>query len=91
MPLCFLPFGVGIDLTKGFGAVAATCFTPGLAGIYFEVALKRARADLWVRTVQLSSFSLVPACLFPTAETLEVLRDLFWWIGFWKSPFGGLL
>lgn len=48
---------------KGFGAVAAACFTSGLAGVYFEMVLKNSKADLWVRNVQLSLFSLVPAAL----------------------------
>ena len=48
---------------KGFGAVTAACFTSGLAGVYFEMVLKGSKADLWVRNVQLSLFSLVPAAL----------------------------
>ena len=49
---------------KGFGAVTAACLTSGLAGVYFEMVLKGSKANLWVRNVQLSLFSLVPA-LFP--------------------------
>ena len=48
---------------KGFGAVTAACFTSGLAGVYFEMVLKNSKADLWVRNVQLSLFSLIPAFL----------------------------
>jgi UDP-sugar transporter A1/2/3 len=48
---------------RGFGAVAAACFTSGLAGVYFEMVLKNSKADLWVRNVQLSFFSLLPALL----------------------------
>ncbi|EPS96855.1 hypothetical protein FOMPIDRAFT_1150590 [Fomitopsis schrenkii] len=48
---------------KGFGAVTAACFTSGLAGVYFEMVLKNSKADLWVRNVQLSLFSLPPAIL----------------------------
>jgi multidrug transporter EmrE-like cation transporter len=46
---------------KGFGAVTAACFTSGLAGVYFEMVLKNSKADLWVRNIQLSLFSLIPA------------------------------
>jgi UDP-galactose transporter len=46
---------------KGFLAVTAACFTSGLAGVYFEMVLKGSQADLWVRNVQLSLFSLLPA------------------------------
>lgn len=48
---------------KGFVAVTAACFTSGLAGVYFEKVLKGSQADLWIRNVQLSLFSLVPAVL----------------------------
>lgn len=48
---------------KGFGAVTAACFTSGLAGVYFEMVLKNSKADLWVRNVQLSLFSLIPAAI----------------------------
>lgn len=48
---------------KGFGAVTAACFTSGLAGVYFEMVLKGSKTDLWVRNVQLSLFSLIPALL----------------------------
>ena len=46
---------------KGFLAVAAACFTSGLAGVYFEMVLKNSTADLWIRNVQLSIYSLFPA------------------------------
>jgi solute carrier family 35 (UDP-sugar transporter), member A1/2/3 len=49
--------------TKGFLAVVAACFTSGLAGVYFEMVLKNSQGDLWVRNVQLSLFSLIPALL----------------------------
>lgn len=45
----------------GFSAVSAACFTSGLAGVYFEKVLKGSQADLWIRNVQLSLFSLIPA------------------------------
>lgn len=47
----------------GFAAVSAACMTSGLAGVYFEMVLKGSKADLWVRNVQLSLFSLLPALL----------------------------
>ncbi|KAJ3490241.1 hypothetical protein NLI96_g1565 [Meripilus lineatus] len=46
---------------KGFLAVVMACFTSGLAGVYFEMVLKNSQGDLWVRNVQLSLFSLLPA------------------------------
>lgn len=57
--------GSSVDMhpLKGFVAVTAACFTSGLAGVYFEKVLKGSQADLWVRNVQLSLFSLIPAIL----------------------------
>jgi solute carrier family 35 (UDP-sugar transporter), member A1/2/3 len=56
---------------KGLGAVTAACFTSGLAGVYFERVLKNSPGDLWVRNVQLSLFSLLPA-LGPLAAAGEL-------------------
>ncbi|KAI0688246.1 nucleotide-sugar transporter-domain-containing protein [Cytidiella melzeri] len=77
LALLFLAIGVGIvqiqsgsqksqtdhdmNAFKGFMAVTAACFTSGLAGVYFEMVLKNSPGDLWVRNVQLSLFSLLPA------------------------------
>lgn len=87
---------------KGFGAVTAACFTSGLAGVYFEMVLKNSKADLWVRNVQLSLFSLIPAFLpivysppHPTANGF--IADLFKNFGTWAwatvsiQVFGGLV
>ncbi|KAG5644054.1 hypothetical protein DXG03_009206, partial [Asterophora parasitica] len=87
---------------KGFGAVTLACFTSGLAGVYFEMVLKNSRADLWVRNVQLSLFSLIPA-LLPIiyserpANSQGFLLDLFRNFGAWAwatvgiQVFGGLV
>ncbi|KAF7325391.1 UDP-galactose transporter [Mycena venus] len=88
---------------KGFGAVTAACFTSGLAGVYFEMVLKNSRADLWVRNVQLSLFSLIPALLpvlysSPSSHHsrgffLDVFRNFGGWA--WATVavqvFGGLV
>lgn len=73
---------------KGFGAVTAACFTSGLAGVYFEKVLKNSKADLWVRNVQLSLFSLVPALLPilygpPVPNSRGVIADLLKNFGGW--------
>ena len=47
----------------GFLAVLIGCCTSGLAGVYFEMVLKNSQTDLWIRNVQLSLFSLIPAAL----------------------------
>jgi UDP-sugar transporter A1/2/3 len=86
---------------KGFGAVTAACFTSGLAGVYFEMVLKGSKADLWVRNVQLSLFSLVPALLpviFSDHRNSQgFIRDLVRNFGGWAwgtvaiQTFGGLI
>ncbi|KAK0225788.1 nucleotide-sugar transporter-domain-containing protein [Armillaria fumosa] len=87
---------------KGFGAVTAACFTSGLAGVYFEMVLKNSKADLWVRNVQLSLFSLIPALLpvlykTPPPNSQGFASDLLRNFGGWAwatvaiQVFGGLI
>ncbi|CAE6414055.1 unnamed protein product [Rhizoctonia solani] len=89
---------------KGFAAVSAACVTSGLAGVYFEMVLKGSQADLWVRNVQLSLFSLLPALvpiIFNNAGTTSDGRSfpfsLFanfsgWaWATVLTQVFGGLI
>ncbi|CED82391.1 Predicted UDP-galactose transporter [Phaffia rhodozyma] len=86
----------GGDAFKGFFAVLAACFTSGLAGVYFEFVLKGSKADLWIRNIQLSAFSLIPAGL-PVIKLLLNGRGLFdgftfWaWTTIWIQVLGGLL
>ncbi|KAH7107591.1 nucleotide-sugar transporter-domain-containing protein [Auriculariales sp. MPI-PUGE-AT-0066] len=88
---------------SGFLAVSAACLTSGLAGVYFEMVLKGSQTDLWVRNVQLSLFSLVPA-LFPiifdqtpSSSLSDWFSRLFQNFGFWAwatvaiQVFGGLV
>jgi UDP-sugar transporter A1/2/3 len=72
---------------KGFMAVAAACFTSGLAGVYFEMVLKNSQGDLWVRNVQLSLFSLIPA-LVPIVFSRASDSDGSFWTHLFRN-FGG--
>ncbi|KAI8998649.1 nucleotide-sugar transporter-domain-containing protein [Trametes punicea] len=89
---------------KGFMAVVMACFTSGLAGVYFEMVLKNSQADLWVRNVQLSLFSLLPALVpivfsdaSPARPSPGWLQQLFANFGPWAwatvliQVLGGLL
>ncbi|TFK72741.1 hypothetical protein BDN72DRAFT_762908 [Pluteus cervinus] len=88
---------------KGFCAVTVACLTSGLAGVYFEMVLKGSKADLWVRNVQLSLFSLIPALMpiiYATPSNYSqggILADLFRNFGLWAwatvgiQVFGGLV
>jgi len=85
----------------GFAAVAAACFTSGLAGVYFEKVLKNSKTDLWVRNVQLSLFSLIPAFLpilySSSPNSNGFFYDIFRHFGGWAwatvaiQVFGGLI
>ena len=72
---------------KGFAAVTAACFTSGLAGVYFEMVLKGSKADLWVRNVQLSLFSIIPAVLpiiySSSSDSQGIIGGLLNNFGFW--------
>ncbi|MBW0497163.1 hypothetical protein O181_036878 [Austropuccinia psidii MF-1] len=71
------------DRFVGFVAVTSACFTSGLAGVYFELVLKSSgKVDLWIRNIQLSLFSLLPA-LFTTFVTSSHDGYLFANFGFW--------
>src|ERR1700733_7936825 len=88
-----------MNALKGFMAVVAACFTSGLAGVYFEMVLKNSQADLWVRNVQLSAFSVLPA-LLPVVFSHKAgsgFKGLFNEFGGWAwatvaiQVFGGLV
>jgi len=83
----------------GFLAVLVACGTSGLAGVYFEMVLKNSQTDVWIRNIQLSLFSLIPAAL-PIVYDLSrngYGLDLFHNFGGWAwstvfiQVFGGLI
>ncbi|KAJ6547651.1 nucleotide-sugar transporter-domain-containing protein [Mycena capillaripes] len=91
-----------MNAMKGFIAVATACVTSGLAGVYFEMVLKNSQTDLWVRNVQLSLFSLLPALtpvfyLYASDPQEGWVSTLFHNFGGWAwatvsvQVFGGLL
>lgn len=59
------------NFSIGLLAIAVACITSGLAGVYFERVLKyngskqpkTSNQSVWVRNVQLSFFSIIPALL----------------------------
>jgi len=89
-----------MNALKGFLAVVAACFTSGLAGVYFEMVLKNSQTDLWIRNVQLSAFSLLPALipiLLSRPTQTGLISSLFENFGAWAwatvgiQVFGGLV
>ncbi|KAG2070871.1 hypothetical protein BDR04DRAFT_1154888 [Suillus decipiens] len=70
----------------GFLAVFAACFTSGLTGVYFEMVLKNSQTDLWIRNMQLSAFSLLPAIVpivLSRPSDTGLLSSLFENFGVW--------
>ncbi|KAG9772224.1 hypothetical protein ABEF93_006123 [Exophiala dermatitidis] len=53
----------GMDSSLGLLAVLGVCILSGLAGVYFEKVIKESpkATSLWIRNVQLSTYSLFPA------------------------------
>ncbi|XP_021776925.2 UDP-N-acetylglucosamine transporter isoform X5 [Papio anubis] len=45
----------------GLMAVLTACFSSGFAGVYFEKILKETKQSVWIRNIQLVSFSLEPS------------------------------
>lgn len=73
-----------MNRTLGFLAVSLACFTSGLAGVYFELVLKSStKVDLWIRNVQLSLFSLLPALFTALAASSSSTEPMFAHFGFW--------
>ena len=62
------------DPVIGFSAVLTACILRGLAGVYFEKVLKTSKTSLWVRNIQLSAWSLIPAsfgCIFVDGASIK--------------------
>jgi len=45
----------------GLLCVVSACFVSGFSGVYIEKVLKSSKCSIWIRNVQLSMFSLLPA------------------------------
>lgn len=53
---------IGKTKLIGLISVVISCFSSGLAGVYFEMVLKNTKSiSLWVRNIQLAVYSLFPA------------------------------
>jgi UDP-sugar transporter A1/2/3 len=83
----------------GLFCVFTACVISGLAGVYFEKILKESRTSLWVRNMQLSIFSLIPAILGMIFKDSHGISTLGFWYGYskwawaaiWCQALGGLL
>jgi UDP-sugar transporter A1/2/3 len=48
-----------LNLPVGLASTIAACCCSGLAGVYFELILKKSEVGLWVRNIQLGLYSIV--------------------------------
>ncbi|KAH9449867.1 hypothetical protein H4Q26_006498 [Puccinia striiformis f. sp. tritici PST-130] len=87
-----------MNTSLGFMAVSLACLTSGLAGVYFELVLKSSsKVDLWIRNVQLSLFSLLPALftvlvsLPPTSGSILNGFGVWAWATILTQVIGGLV
>ncbi|OMJ12677.1 UDP-galactose transporter [Smittium culicis] len=48
---------------EGLVAVGIACLLSGLSGVYFELVLKTTKKSVWLRNLQLSIYSLIPATI----------------------------
>ena len=62
---------------NGFLAVIAACISSGFAGVWFEKMLKETKVSLWIRNIQLSLFSIIPALVLSfSTSSLDGLFNL---------------
>ncbi|KAJ3091179.1 hypothetical protein HK102_001416 [Quaeritorhiza haematococci] len=54
---------INFDQFVGLFAVTVACILSGLAGVWFEKVLKGSKASVWLRNIQLSTFSIIPGLL----------------------------
>ena len=60
-----------VNMPVGLAATIAACCCSGLAGVYFELILKKTDVGLWVRNIQLGLYSIV---IGYTGYVLEIRR-----------------
>eukprot|EP01095_Lingulamoeba_sp_RSL-Kostka_P017635 TRINITY_DN929_c0_g1_i1.p1 TRINITY_DN929_c0_g1~~TRINITY_DN929_c0_g1_i1.p1 ORF type:complete len:353 (-),score=52.04 TRINITY_DN929_c0_g1_i1:145-1203(-) len=52
------------DQFVGLVCLITACFTSGLAGIYLEKVIKTTTSSIWIKNIQLSLFSILPALFY---------------------------
>jgi len=89
-----------MDRDKGLFAVVVACMISGLAGVYFEKVLKGSNTSLWIRNIQLSVWSLIPALFIGVIwmDGQEIMEKGFFvgynavvWTAIVFQAFGGLV
>jgi UDP-sugar transporter A1/2/3 len=67
-----------IDYKRLYGcaAVLCACITSGFSSVYFEKILKNEKASLWIRNIQMSSFSVIIAYIgMMFSSEYEMIRE----------------
>ncbi|KIV82968.1 hypothetical protein PV11_05030 [Exophiala sideris] len=75
----------------GFVSVAVACVLSGLAGVYFELVLKRSTTSLWIRNIQLSAASLIIASFGAYVWDGRAIRENGFFQGFTPSAVATIL
>jgi UDP-sugar transporter A1/2/3 len=83
----------------GLVCIISACITSGLAGVYFEKILKESHTSLWIRNMQLSLFSIIPALFGILVKDGRAIADHGFWYGYtqwtwaaiWCQALGGLI
>jgi UDP-sugar transporter A1/2/3 len=90
----------GMDRNKGLLAVIVACMLSGLAGVYFEKVLKGSSTTLWIRNIQLSFWSIIPALFVGVLwmDGAEIAERGFFvgyngvvWMAICFQAFGGII
>ncbi|KAI5817391.1 nucleotide-sugar transporter-domain-containing protein [Pyronema omphalodes] len=90
----------GMDRNKGLLAVIVACMLSGLAGVYFEKVLKGSSTTLWIRNIQLSFWSIIPALFVGVLwmDGTEIAERGFFvgyngvvWMAICFQAFGGII
>jgi UDP-sugar transporter A1/2/3 len=69
-------WNIDYKLLSGFAAVLCACLTSGFSSVYFEKILKNENTSLWIRNIQMSSFSVVIAYIgMRFSSEYEMIRD----------------
>ncbi|KAG1668411.1 UDP-N-acetylglucosamine transporter [Nymphon striatum] len=83
----------------GLIAILLACMCSGFAGVYFEKLLKGTSQSIWMRNVQLGSFSVILGALGLLINDLQAIQqegffqgyNMYTWLVIISQAFGGLV
>lgn len=72
----------GQNAVVGLAAVLSACCLSGFAGVYFEKILKGSSTSLWIRNIQLASWSIILGSTACFMKDLEPIRQYGFFQGY---------